>query len=81
MPAIDKAKVKRLYHTGHPYEEHMQAAKSDVEQHEMPICAAACLHQVRPNHIHCKLTSFKLLGSLWDIVGSPAWTCAQEGGE
>jgi len=81
MPATDKAKVKRSYHTGRPCEEHMQAAKSDVKQHEMPIHAAEHLHQVRPNHIHCKLTLFKSLGSLWDIVGSPAWTCAQEGGE
>jgi hypothetical protein len=83
MPATEKAKAKRSYHTGYPREEHMQAAKCDVQQREIPIHAAARLHQVRlgPNHIHCKLTSFKSLGSLWDIVGSPAWMHAQEGGE
>src|SRR6267154_2890220 len=81
MPATHKAKVKCLYHTDNLHEEHMQAAKCDVEQHQIPICAASCLHKVRPNCIHYRLTSFKSLGSLWDVVGSPAWTCAQEEGE
>jgi hypothetical protein len=58
MPATEKAKAKHLYHTGYPCEEHMQAARCNVQQCEVPICAVVCLHQVRlrPNHIHYKLT-------------------------
>ena len=83
MPATRKAKAKCSYHTDDLCEEHMQAAKCDVEQCQIPIRTASHLHMVRPNLncIHYKLTSLKSLGSLWDVVGSPAWTCAQEEGE
>ena len=78
MPATTKEKLRHSYHTDHSREDCMQAAKHDVEQNETKIHAAARLHQVRPNRIYYKLTSFKSLGSLWDIVGSPAWTCCHQ---
>jgi hypothetical protein len=85
MPATHKAKAKRSYHTDDLREERMQAAKRDVEQRQIPIRTASRLHKVRLgpnlNCIHYKLTSLKSLGSLRDVVGSPAWTCAQEEGE
>ena len=83
MPATHKAKAKHLYHTDDLREERMQATKRDVEQRQIPIRTASRLHKVRPNLncIHYKLTSLKSLGSLRDVVGSPAWMCAQEEGE
>jgi hypothetical protein len=85
MPATRKAKAKHLYHTDDLRKERMQATKCDVEQRQIPIRTTSHLHKVRLgpnlNCIHYKLTSLKSLGSLWDVVGSPAWMCAQEEGE
>ena len=81
MPAAAKSsKAKHPYHTDHARKERVQAAKLDVEEHNVPKRTAARLHQVRLNCAYCQLTSFKSLGSLWNIVGSLAWTRVQEGG-
>jgi hypothetical protein len=79
MPAANTSKVKCSYHTDDSHEEHIQAARLDFEQRKISIRAAARLHQVRPDCIYHKLTSSKSLGSLWNIVGPPAWTCLQGG--
>src|SRR6266851_2755223 len=57
MPAINQKKVQRSYHTDSPCEERMQAAKRDVELHEILIRIAATLHEVRPKLCSLKLTS------------------------
>ena len=81
MPAAaNSSKVKHSYHTDHAREERIQATKLDVEQHNIRTRIAARLHQVRLNCAYRQLTSFKSLGSLWNIVGSLAWTRVQEGG-